>query len=382
MQQLLGVNALSVARLFLFFAFRYTIALTGVLMYAHLHVVKYMGAAFCAQLLYILRKVFMETPFIWQRPHLVFPRPFDTILFDIDGVLIKTTYSFRASDIAVAEYVAGTLHGLDWGQAEGKELITLEEVNAFKQAGGYNNDWDMCYLLSTLCTARLREWKGTSLAERSSLEWAALSREANLRGRGGTIWVNEVIPASAQPDYAMIGDLYHEFYWGAAELRKRCGYAPRYLPDAPGFVHREEMLFAPNLPTRLRRAGIRHLGMITGRVGPEVDIALERMEAYCGTRWWDAVISAVEAPKPEPRALQLAIEAVGASGGLYIGDTADDHDVVLNYRAVKKRDDPDILAAMLVHEEEILVYQQRGADFIVDSAEGVLQCLPSYMRTT
>src|SRR2546423_6367472 len=102
----------------------------------------------------------------WRQPDLQFPPCFDTIFFDIDGVLIKTTASFRAADIAVAEYVAGTIHGLDWGQQEGKQLITLEDVSAFKQAGGYNKDWGMCYLLASLSTARLRGWNGTTMARR------------------------------------------------------------------------------------------------------------------------------------------------------------------------------------------------------------------------
>lgn len=322
----------------------------------------------------------MQTPFIWRRPNLQFPQPFDTILFDVDGILIKTTYSFRAADIAVAEYVVGTMHGLDWGKAEGKELVTLEDVNAFKQAGGYNNDWDMCYLLASLSTARLREWKGTPLAERTSEEWATISRAANLTGHAGAEWVDEVFPASARPDYNLVGDLYHEYYWGAAEMQKRFGHPPRYLPDAPGLVQREEMIFAPDLPKRLRKAGVCHFGLITGRVGPEVDSALERFEAYCGTRWWDVVISADQAPKPDPRALQLAIQAVGAGGGLYIGDTADDHDVVTNYRAIQRLDEPDILAVMLVHEDEIALYQKRGADFIIGSADDVMECLPDKVR--
>src|SRR6266704_5647069 len=207
----------------------------------------------------------MATSFIWKRPNLQFPQPFDSIFFDIDGVLIKATCSFRAADIAVAEYVVGRIHGLDWGQNEDKQLVTLDEVNAFKQAGGYNNDWDMCYLLATLFTARLREWKGTPLAERSIQEWAALSRAANVEGHGGIQWVREVMPATAQLDYNMIGDIYHEFYWGAAEIKKRFGYTPRYLPDFPGFVRNEEMNFPPDFFTNLREAGIPHLGMITGR---------------------------------------------------------------------------------------------------------------------
>src|SRR3989475_12414302 len=165
----------------------------------------------------------METPVFWKRPDLQFPTQFNTILFDVDGVLIKTIDSFHATDIATAEYVAGTIHGLDWGQNEGKTLVTHEDVIAFKQAGGYNNDWDMCYLLATLCTARLREWKGTPLAGRGSQESAALSRAANLQGHGGVGWVDTVIPASARLDYQLIGEIYHEDYWGAEEMQKRFG---------------------------------------------------------------------------------------------------------------------------------------------------------------
>jgi phosphoglycolate phosphatase-like HAD superfamily hydrolase len=318
-----------------------------------------------------------DNPAIWKRPDLQFPQPFDTIFFDVDGVLIKTLASFRATDIAVAEYVVSKLHGLDWGPYPG---ITLHDVDLFKQAGGYNNDWDMCYLLASLFTARLREWRGTPLAERSSAEWAALEREAHLQGHGGREWVDTTIPASARLDYGMIGDLYHEYYWGADELRKRFGREPYYLPEAKGLVHNEEMLYAPDFPRKLRAAGIQHLGMITGRVGAEVDSALERMEAYSGERWWDVIIPADICAKPDPRALRLAIDQVGTGGGLYIGDTADDHDLILNYQAVRVDGEPEMLIAMLVPENEVELYQQRGSDFIVRSVEDLLWCLPEGVK--
>ncbi len=322
-----------------------------------------------------------NTPILWQRPELRFPVPFDTLFFDVDGVLIDTIASFHATDIAVAEYVAGTLHSLDWGQHEGKSLMTIADVDAFKQAGGYNNDWDMCYLLAALATARLREWKGTPLATRTSQEWAALSRAANLQGHGGRAWVDDTFPASTRLDYAMIGDIYHEYYWGAADIRTRFRREPRYLPTFKGFVHQEKMLYSPDFFARLRHAGIQHLGMITGRVGPEVDSALERMEAYSCEQWWQVVIAADTCPKPDPRALLLAIEATGAQGGLYIGDTADDLDLIKNYQATKTTTEPNFLAAVLVvHPKEVELYEQRGADFIVHSVEDVLWCLPESMR--
>ena len=319
----------------------------------------------------------MQTQVFWRRPDLIFPDPLDTIFFDLDGTLIKTVDSFHATDIAAAEYIAGYVHGLDWGQHEHKPLLTHDDVLAFKQAGGYNNDWDMCFLLASLCTARLREWRGTPLAERSFAEWAELSHIANERGQGGLTWVREVVPASAQPDYSMIGDVYHELYWGALELAKRYGRAARYLPDAPGYVHNEEMFFAPDFFTRLRQMGIRHMGIITGRVGPEVDIALEMMEAYCGERWWEVVIPADLAPKPDPRAIRLAIAAIpgGIGGGLYVGDTADDLDVVLHYNASRQLTDPAMLSVALVYPQEASLYQRRGADFTISHINEIMRCL-------
>ncbi len=314
----------------------------------------------------------MQASTIWIRPDLRLPRPFDTLFFDVDGVLIKTANSFRATDIAVAEYIVSTQHGLDWGRATGKALITLEDVNAFKQAGGYNNDWDMCYLLASFATARLREWQGTALATRSVQAWAALAREAHLAGHGGRAWVDEAIPASARADYQVIGDLYHEYYWGADNIRKYFGHEPRYLPHEQGLVHNEEMLYAPDCMTRLRATGITHLGMITGRVGPEVSDALERMQTYSGESWWDVVVPADMYAKPDPQALRAAITAVGTRGGLYIGDTADDFDLVRRYRAEQSPEEPDILAAMLIGEDEDDVYQQRGADIIVRSVDDLM----------
>jgi phosphoglycolate phosphatase-like HAD superfamily hydrolase len=323
----------------------------------------------------------METPLFWLRPGLHISPALDTLFFDLDGTLIKTVNSFHAADIAAAEYVAGQLHGLDWGQGEGKTLLTHDDVLAFKEAGGYNNDWDMCYLLAALCTARLREWRDTPLAARSYAEWAELSYAANQQGRGGLTWVREVVPISAQPDYALIGDIYRELYWGAAELRKRYGYTARYLPDFAGYVHTEEPFCQPDFFARLRRAGIRHMGIITGRVGPEVDFALEMLEAYSGERWWEVVIPADLMPKPDARALRLAIEGIQGSVGaaLYVGDTGDDLAVVQNYRAQRQPTDPEVLAVSLVYPHEVQLYQERGADVVISHIHEIARCLPAYV---
>lgn len=68
----------------------------------------------------------MEPSLFWQKPDLSMPDFLDTILFDLDGTLIKTIDSFHAADIAAAEYIAGIVHGLDWGQREGQTLLTSQ----------------------------------------------------------------------------------------------------------------------------------------------------------------------------------------------------------------------------------------------------------------
>jgi HAD superfamily phosphatase len=318
----------------------------------------------------------MTASLFWKRPDIVFPHPFDTIFFDVDGVLIHTTPSFIQANIAATEYITDTLHGLDWGSQEGKQLVTLADVEVFKQAGGFNSDWDTTYVLSGLATARLREWSGTSLAERTTAEWAALARAAAVEGRGGRAWADSVLPASACTDYDTVVDVYNECYWGAKNVRTRLGREPRYMPQAVGYVHNEKMLYAPDFFARLRQAGIVHLGMITGRTGPEVDSAVERMEAYSGERWWDVLISADMYAKPDPQALRAAMAAVNTQGGLYIGDTADDYDLIRLYKETKSTTEPDMLSAMAIQAHEFDLYRQRGADFLLHSVEQLLDILP------
>jgi len=54
----------------------------------------------------------------------------DTILFDMDGVLVDVTNSYRAVIKLTAEHFCNT-------------EVTLKEIQEYKHKGGYNNDWDL-----------------------------------------------------------------------------------------------------------------------------------------------------------------------------------------------------------------------------------------------
>ena len=74
----------------------------------------------------------------------------EIVIFDMDGVLIDVSKSYReAIKRTVALYLKGAL-GLEGDE---RALVSDEDIVAFKEIGGLNNDWDvtaglLCYLVS------------------------------------------------------------------------------------------------------------------------------------------------------------------------------------------------------------------------------------------
>jgi HAD superfamily hydrolase (TIGR01548 family) len=315
---------------------------------------------------------------IWIRPDLYINRPIDSAIFDVDGVLIDTTRSYRLSVIATTEYIVGNHLGL-WQRAtaESAPLVTLEDIRAFKLAGGFNNDWDLAFTLSALCTAQRREWRGQPEATRALADWAAQAHEAIQRGQGGLAWARAVVPASAQPDYDLTQTIHDEFYWGADLLRELLQREPRYVLNAPGLVRNEEILMPAALLGNLAQQGAQRFGLITGRVSAEVPWAvrlldnhtergsLKRFSSKWGHSPFEQIISGDEIAKPDPAALAAAAQRLGTGAGFYVGDTADDLGLVLNYRAAYGANQPPFLAIIIATDHEAEVYRERGADLIL-----------------
>ena len=357
-------------------------------------VVRPLPAAFCAILSAVSRfghelVAGDESRPTYMRPlaaHFVRPRhelleildgkQLDTALFDVDGVLIDTTRSYRLSVASGAEHLVRHTYGLD----ASTPMVTADDIAAFKRAGGFNSDWDLTQLFAALWTARLREWRGTANAEVPIAEWAARATSAAQRGEGGVVWMRKTFPASAIPDNDTARWAHDEYYWGADLVREHYGRVSQFAPDATGFVHNEELLLTPTLLAELAAAGCDRFGLITGRVGPEVRWAVRQLAAACERsesgnhqhHWHDGehgrspfgcIVPATVYAKPDPRALTHSLEILGSSGAFFAGDTADDLELVLRYRRVEHS--VPVLAVMTADGEEVELYRQRGADIIV-----------------
>lgn len=298
----------------------------------------------------------------------------DTALFDIDGVLIDTSGSYRQSVIEATDYLVRVHAGLTGGPTP---LVTPEDVTAFKLAGGFNSDWDLTPALAGLWTAKLREWQGDPRSARPLTAWAADALAASEAGRGGLTWLYATVPASALPDPEVARWVHDEFYWGAEAMRAMYQREPQYALDAPGLNSAEiSMLKSETLPA-LAELGLTRYGVITGRISPEVEQAL-RLIAPDGEALasggahgvaihppFAVIVPASLHTKPDPQALLYALEKLGSRAAVYLGDTSDDLNLTLRYRAEILSHQPNLPAVLAVAVGDHIAaefFQARGAD--------------------
>ena len=74
------------------------------------------------------------------------------LIFDFDGVLVQTSQSYRQTIRRVVDYYFLEILGLE---GEKGKLVTLGDVQKFKDTGLYNNDWNLSYAIVTYYLAIL-----------------------------------------------------------------------------------------------------------------------------------------------------------------------------------------------------------------------------------
>ncbi len=180
------------------------------------------------------------------------PRPW--LVFDLDGVLVDVNGSYRRAIVETVQHFGG-------GRPQ------AAEVQAIKNLGGYNNDWDV-------------------------------TREL-LRRRGLAVGYRELVAA------------FDRYYLGAGFPRR-----------ARGLIRRERWLLDPRLLARLRRRY--RLAIFTGRPRAQADYVLRRFRKLSAFRPLVGHED-VRRGKPHPEGLRrLGRLCAPAPIAAYIGDTVDD----------------------------------------------------------
>ncbi|WP_424016587.1 TIGR01548 family HAD-type hydrolase [Halorientalis pallida] len=276
----------------------------------------------------------------------------DAVVLDIDGVLVDVADSYRRAIVESIEHVYG-------------DTVDRAAIQQFKDAGGFNNDWELTYAAALYV-----------LATQYGLDRDLESFTDMIAATGGgldaaeTVVVNAVGPAERERIYdawdcERLREVFQQLYLGSDLYRDLEGGDPDM--DTEGFINDEPKLVDPEALSRLQRNF--DVGVLTGRPAAEADIALERVgldvpddHRFTMDDW--------EEGKPHPRALTTLAERFGADAVAFAGDTLDDVRTAVNAAEA----DPDrsyygvgVLTGGLTGESGREKYERAGADLVIDS---------------
>jgi HAD superfamily hydrolase (TIGR01548 family) len=260
----------------------------------------------------------------------------DTIIFDIDGVLINVKNSFRKVIISTVNFYFSNFLG--W---EGKgELLKLEDTELFKLAGGFNCDWNLTYACIIFYLAMAEKLKIKNIKILSELRNKLPEFTKNIKETGGGLENAKKIALSSLSetqkrkilklaDFNTIKEIFQEFYAGD-KLKEVYGISPKYIKNSKRFYKREKILINLSLPENFK------YGIITGRTSGEVKLALEalgwkdfnRKNIICQD---DGIV------KTNPLSLVRISKRLKSKSGIYVGDTVDDLILVKNYQKRKSK---------------------------------------------
>jgi phosphoglycolate phosphatase-like HAD superfamily hydrolase len=261
----------------------------------------------------------------------------DTVALDIDGVLIDVRRSFR-------ECIRLTVLAVQRGMGVGRPWHpSPADITMLKRVGGFNDDVHVSIALAAVGAGG----QGSSLAEIAAAVEAA---------GGGLAGLRAARPELPRIDGAHVLRVFDRYYWGL----------PGDGDDRRGLVESERALVGSDLPARLRRGGVECLALITGRTPREAEAALARLG-------WPrsqlaAVVTGDIARKPDPRCLDLVVEACRSRTLVYAGDVRDDWDLVQRYRSERRGGVP-VRGVLVGDDAEMAIYRGLGVDATLASAD-------------
>ena len=286
----------------------------------------------------------------------------ESVVLDVDGVLVDVADSYRRAILESVEQVYG-------------RTIRRDDIQRFKDAGGFNNDWELTYAAALYVLATGEGYRNSIEAFTDAIAESGGGLEA------AEAVVREDLEATAAQrvrdrwDREELRDVFQQLYLGADLYRALEGGDPER--ETRGFIHDEPVILEPE--TREYLTERFDVGILTGRPAGEAEIALERvgLEVPLEHRF---TMDDWEEGKPHPRALTTLAERFDADGVAFVGDTLDDVRTAVNASEA----DPDrtyhgigVLTGGLTGEDGRRKYEAEGASAVCESVNEVPTLLES-----
>lgn len=275
----------------------------------------------------------------------------DTVVFDIDGVLLDVSRSIRTVNcLAVPAYLR-TLPG--WSAPE--DLLTSQDIERFKEAGGFNDDWDLTYAAVLLYLLKAERYGSRDAAALHLLSPTIAEYTDDLARRGGWLAAAEASVFEQAPGAAgeRIRGAYHparirqlfQELWAGDLCPRLYGFTPEHYAG-PGWIRLDRALLdLSQMPPALMQVGV-----VTGRTLAEAQVALERvgLAERIPLPGPQGITKDDDFYKPEPWGMRALLTRLGSRVALYIGDTIDDLRTVLAFRRLPEAERITLLSAQVL----------------------------------
>ena len=324
-------------------------------------------------------------------------KPKNLVVFDMDGVIIDVSASYRDVVRKTARLFFQPAQGAD---KLPDPLFELADLAAVKQSGGLNNDWDLTFVVIKLLFALVdppavhpdqdpwtRYRKTIGCCDAAALAAFLNSQDTPL---------TSLIKQPGQPENDFIAGLYagdvgsgniikqifQEIYLGTELFRTTYNLEPE-IYRGEGLILREKVLIDHQLLAELSQNNV--LAIATGRPKAEADYPLQHynLDRFFATvmtlddclreeqRLFEEGGQAVSLSKPHPFMLdaiaQTCKDDVGAC--YYVGDMPDD--MLAAARSTAGYKGIGLLLAAPDKESLKTKLIQTGADHIIDNFEAL-----------
>lgn len=263
----------------------------------------------------------------------------DTIIFDIDGVIVDVYRSFRAAISKTIQFYFKAMHGL-----KGREkLVSISETQLFKNAGGFNNDWELTeaailFYLYKFFSKETDDFLELKKAHPLLNEFTKAIGKSGGGLRSVDTWLREKTDNEAQFakimeafDRKFVRQIFQELYAGE-KAKDMYGLKERILKTKEGLYLKEKKILNENI----LEPQIFSFGILTGRTLEETDLVLESFPILKKLVSRNIKFDNGGKTKPHPGVLHAITQS--SQSFIYIGDTVDDLRTIENYRnAFKKK---------------------------------------------
>ncbi|UCH34618.1 MAG: hypothetical protein JSV65_19200 [Armatimonadota bacterium] len=280
-------------------------------------------------------------------PHLA---SIDTVIFDIDGVVMDVTQSIRTVGCdAVRVYLTQLAGWPDTGA-----FVEPEEIELYKLADGFNDDWEIAGInvLTYLVKSELTGSTDAAALRQTTPSIADLAANAR-RSRGGVPFVRQtllgLLDGAAREralglwDCRKIVQVFQELYAGEDHCFAFYGYHPQYVHVAGRIALDRPLIRRESIPPAIGKFGV-----YSGRTWEETRAALE-MAGIADLFTRERVIVVDDKLlKPDPGGLAALVQRMESAAAIYIGDMPDDREAARRYRAAKSDTDAEVFDCLVL----------------------------------